>query len=70
MLYCEASGTQELRYTWQLRKGRHTTPVGNEERLTVTTAEDSEGDYMCHVKNDFGEVTSKPIGIKVGKSYT
>ena len=68
IFYCEASGTH-LKYTWRHNGKVRATEYEHGKELRVTAIEDTEGKYECEVKNDFGEMNSEPIEIKVGKSF-
>ena len=64
--YCEATGAPT--YTWRRLRGSSNPEVGHSEHLVVVTDQETEGQYTCQVKNDFGDITSDPIEIKVGES--
>ena len=65
--YCEAKGTPPLDYVW-----RHKNNVISKRRdynkLTVTAAEKTEGEYQCEVVNLFGSKSSEIVRIEVGES--
>lgn len=65
-LFCEADGTPPFFYIWHCNKEvisrRH-----DDNRLTVTAGEKTEGEYYVIVENLFGSKSSEVVQIKVGK---
>ena len=72
---CTATGEQPLKYTWWFSKvtpsASSSAVLPNEDgpTLVITDAKekDHQGFYQCHVKNNFGQVTSDFVNIKVGE---
>ena len=76
-LCCHATGEQPLKYSWwfsrkaTVESSTIVLPNGNVQSLMIIDAKekDHEGFYHCRVTNDFGEITSNYLHIKVGEFY-
>ena len=63
---CEAKGTPPLHYVW-LHKNNDISERRDYNKLTVTAAEKTEGEYQCKVVNLFGSKSSEIVRIEVGE---
>jgi len=64
--YCEANGTPPLHYIWHCNN-EVISKRYDDNKLSVTAREKTEGEYCVTVENLFGSKPSEVVRIKVGK---